>query len=170
MCVCTTYNRHCPSCLPIMGRPGFHIPQIMEGYLRRAEASLDPPGKTWVNSTRAQRPTGTRKCVQNESFLFTLQPISSLTITEADGVSLIADPMQRSTQTSSRSLSGTPGLCRGQCPPCADPPTDPPPIQPNHYVYLALMLRETGARVGEGRVGQSSPGPLFPSDLPFRVI
>lgn len=63
LCVCVraTYNRHCPSLLPIMGRPGFHIPQIIEGYLRRAEASLDPPVQILVNSTRAQKPTEIRK-------------------------------------------------------------------------------------------------------------
>lgn len=34
-----------------------HIPQIIESHPRQAEASLDPPGQTLVNSTHARRPT-----------------------------------------------------------------------------------------------------------------
>lgn len=43
------------------------------------------------------------------------------------------------------------------------PPTQPPPLL--HCVCLALMLAEReGLGWGEGRVGLSTPGPLFLSD------
>lgn len=86
--------------------------------------------------------------------LLTLQLIESETTSESDSASLILAP--GSTQVTPRSSSGTPGLCRGQCPPCADPPTYPPPTHPHHYVYLALMLKEAGAGVGDGRAGQGN--------------
>lgn len=44
------------------------------------------------------------------------------------------------------------------------PPAHLPPIRSYHCVYLALMVGERRAGVGEGRVGLSSPGPLFLSD------
>lgn len=65
VCVCValltdTVHLPCPS-----GRPGSYIPQIMEGYLRRAGAGLDPPGQIWVNSTRVLKAHRTEKAYVN---------------------------------------------------------------------------------------------------------
>lgn len=147
-----------------------HIPQIMDGYLRRAEASLDPPGQILVNSTRAHRPTRITKAGEKGVAFLGIPSLHSSHNHKQQRLNLpsfrlaLEEPNQHSTQLTPEQsnrhswslLWVMSTLCR--------PTHLPTPIRSHYCVYLALMLGERGARVGEGRVGLSSPGPLFLRD------
>ena len=138
-----------------------HIPQIIEGHLRRAEASLDPPGQTLVNSTHARRPTGMRKGWGRSGGILRNFPLHSSPDTIASGHLSLPSSVLRSRGAETALNRNDPWQQNRLSRPLrwvmSTQPTYPPPALHSPYcAHLALMLgereRERGA-LGWGRAG-----------------
>lgn len=168
VCVCTTYNRHCPSPSPTMGRPGISHPHSSD-YRGPPQTSRGKPGPTWADPGKFHSCSQThwdKKSWGNAGSFFkncSLYQIKSKTAFESDenGVSSkgaeaalnVNDPLANSHSRSLQWVMST-----------LYPPAYRPPLCSRYCLCLKLMLGERGARMGEGRAGLSTPGPLFLSD------
>ncbi len=153
-----------------------HIPQIIEGHPRRAEASLDPPGQTLVNSTHAHRPTGIRKAgrcggiFRNFSNCSSPEKNQKITFEHAElcassqgaKTALNMNGPKQANRHSRSLLWVRSTLYR---------PSHPPTPTTLHYcVDLALMLVERGTLVGEGMAEAIVTRAIVSQRPLFRVI
>lgn len=155
-----------------------HIPQIIEGHLRRAEASLDPPGQTLVNSTHARRPTGMRKGWGRSGGILRNFPLHSSPDTIASGHLSLPSSVLRSRGAETALNRNDPWQQNRLSRPLrwvmSTQPTYPPPALHSPYcAHLALML---GEREREGLSGGGGQGRAIVTKAivsqrpPFRVI